>query len=82
MLRKLLPGFEPGKAHALPCMVSYTPTGNPYIERIDDRVGIAVGGNAWGVMTSDEIGRMAAEMMRDVPWSGPLSAELFKARFA
>ncbi|MEO1913521.1 MAG: FAD-dependent oxidoreductase [Myxococcales bacterium] len=82
MLRKLLPGFEPRKAHALPCMVSYTPTGNPYIERIDDRVGIAVGGNAWGVMTSDEIGRMAAEMMRDVPWSGPLSAELFKARFA
>jgi sarcosine oxidase len=82
MLRKLLPGFEPGKAHALPCMVSYTPTGNPYIERIDDRVGIAVGGNAWGVMTSDEIGRMAAETMRDVPWSGPLSADLFKARFA
>ena len=63
-------------------MVSYTPTGNPYIERIADRVGIAVGGNAWGVMTSDEIGRMAAEMMRDVPWSGPLSTELFKARYA
>ncbi len=82
MLRKLLPGFEPGKARALPCMVSYTPTGNPYIDRIDERVGVAVGGNAWGVMTSDEIGRMAAEMMRGVPWSGPLDAEVFKARFA
>lgn len=82
MLRKLLPRFEPGNAHALPCMVSYTSTGNPYIERIDDRVGVAVGGNAWGVMTSDEIGRMAAQMIRDVPWSGALSAELFKARFA
>jgi hypothetical protein len=33
-------------------------------------------------MTSDEIGRMAADMMRGVPWSGPLGAELFKARFA
>jgi sarcosine oxidase len=82
MLRKLLPGFEPGEAHALPCMVSYTPSGNPYIDRIDERVGIAVGGNARGVMTSDEIGRMAADMMRGVAWSGPLGAELFKARFA
>lgn len=82
MLRKLLPGFEPGEAHALPCMVSYTPSGNPYIDRIDERVGIAIGGNARGVMTSDEIGRMAADMMRGVAWSGPLGAELFKARFA
>ena len=82
MLRKLLPGFQPGKARALPCRVSYPPTGNPYIDRIDERVGVAVGGNAWGVMTSDEIGRMAAEMMRAVPWSGPLGAEPFKARFA
>jgi len=82
MLRKLLPGFDPGQASALPCMVSYTPTGNPYIDRIDKRVGVAVGGNAWGVMTSDEIGRMAAGMMRDAPWSSPLDPELFKVRFA
>jgi hypothetical protein len=33
-------------------------------------------------MTSDEIGHMEAEMMRDVPWSGPLSAELFNVRLA
>ena len=82
MLQKLLPGFKAGAARALPCMVSYTPSGNPYIDRIDERVGVAVGGNAWGVMTSDEIGRMAADMMRDAPWSGPLDAELFRARFA
>jgi sarcosine oxidase len=82
MLRKLLPGFESGEARVLPCMVSYTPSGNPYIDRIDECVGVAVGGNAWRVMTSDESGRMAREMMREVPWSGPLGAELFKARFA
>lgn len=82
LLKKLLPDFEPGAARALPCMVSYTPTGNPYIDQIDDRVGIALGGNAWGVMTSDEIGRLAAGMMRGAAWTGPLGAELFGARFA
>jgi sarcosine oxidase len=43
-LRKLLPGLEPGKARALPCKVSYMPTRNLYIDRIDERVSVAVGG--------------------------------------
>lgn len=38
MLRMLLPGFDPGEPHALSCMVSYTPTGNPDIDRTDERV--------------------------------------------
>lgn len=82
LLRRLLPGFTLGDAHAVPCMVSYTPSGAPYIDRIDERIGVAVGGNAWGVMTSDEIGRLAADMMRGAPWTGPLAADLFRVRFA
>jgi glycine/D-amino acid oxidase-like deaminating enzyme len=81
MLRQLLPGFEPGPARGLPCIVSYTSTASPYIDRIDERVGISVGGNAWGVMTSDAIGRLASDMMRGVPWSGKLGAERFRAKF-
>jgi len=82
LLGRILPGFRPGRVDAIPCMVSYTPSGNPYIDRIDERVGLAVGGNAWGVMTSDEIGRLAAAMMRDAAWSGPLGVEMFRAHFA
>jgi sarcosine oxidase len=56
----------------------------PHAERFPrrERVGVAVGCNACGVMTSDEIGRLAAAMMRDAPWTGPLPRELFTARFA
>jgi sarcosine oxidase len=82
LLREVLPGFEPGAMRTVPCMVAYTPSGLPYIDRVDERVGVAVGCNACGVMTSDEIGRLAAAMMRDAPWTGPLGAELFEARFA
>jgi len=82
LLGRILPGFRPGRVDAIPCMVAYTPSGNPYIDRIDERVGLAVGGNAWGVMTSDEIGRLAAAMMRDAAWSGPLGVEMFRAHFA
>ncbi|MCH2412939.1 MAG: FAD-dependent oxidoreductase [Acidimicrobiales bacterium] len=82
LLREVLPSFVPGEVRTLPCMVAYTPSGLPYVDRVDERVGIAVGGNACGVMTSDELGRLAAAMMRDAPWTGPLGAELFSARFA
>ena len=82
LLREVLPSFVPGEVRTLPCMVAYTPSGLPYVDRVDERIGIAVGGNACGVMTSDELGRLAAAMMRDAPWTGPLGAELFSARFA
>ncbi len=82
LLREVLPGFVPGEVRTLPCMVAYTPSGLPYVDRVDERVGVAVGGNACGVMTSDELGRLAAAMMRDAPWTGLLGADLFSARFA
>jgi len=82
LLREVLPGFVPGAVRTLPCMVAYTPSGLPYVDRVDQRIGVVVGGNACGVMTSDELGRLAAAMMRGAPWTGPLGPELFSARFA
>jgi sarcosine oxidase len=81
LLREVLPGFEPGAVRTLPCMVSYTATGLPYVDRVSARVGIACGCNANGVMSSDEIGRLAAAMMRDAPWTGPISADQLRAHF-
>jgi glycine/D-amino acid oxidase-like deaminating enzyme len=63
-------------------MVSYTATGLPYIDRVSKRVGIACGCNANGVMSSDEIGRIAAALIRDAAWTGPIPPDRLRARFA
>jgi sarcosine oxidase len=82
MLSEMIPALEVRAERSHFCMTSYTGSGAPYIDRIDDRLGVAVGGNAWGIMTSDEIGRLAAAMMRGEGWSGELGPEIFSARFA
>jgi sarcosine oxidase len=82
LLREVLPGFAAGAVRTVPCLVAYTPSGLPYVDRVDERVGVVAGCNACGVMTSDELGRLAAATMRGAPWSGPLAPELFAARFA
>jgi sarcosine oxidase len=81
-LREVIPGIEIGAATHHTCMTSYTNSGAPYIDRIDDRTAIAVGGNAWGIMTSDEIGRLAASLVRGEGWSGSLEPDVFRAHFS
>jgi len=81
MLERMIPDIETRAVSNRPCTTAYTRSGAPYIDRIDDRVGVAVGGNAWGIMTSDEIGRLAAARMRGEGWSGALEAEVFRAHF-
>jgi len=46
-----------------PCVVSYTDDEQPVIERVDDRVVLALGGNGSGATTGDEVGRQAAELV-------------------
>jgi glycine/D-amino acid oxidase-like deaminating enzyme len=76
-----MPSFEPGPTRTLPCMVAYTKSGLPYIDMLDERIGVSAGCNAIGVMTSDEIGRLAAAMMRGARWTA-LGPERFAAQFA
>ncbi|HPG24735.1 MAG TPA: FAD-dependent oxidoreductase [Myxococcota bacterium] len=82
LLEQMVPGIEASAVSNRSCMTAYTPSGAPYIDRVAERVGVAVGGNAWGIMTSEEIGRLAAAMMRGKGWSGALAPEIFAARFA
>jgi sarcosine oxidase len=82
LLGEMMPGLETGATKNRPCFVAYTSSGAPYIDRLDDRIGVAAGCNAWGVMTSDEIGRLAAARMRGEGWSGPFAPEVFEAHFA
>ncbi len=49
---------------------------------VSPRLGIAIGGNGFGAMMSDEMGRMAADMIGGVEgWSHDIPKEQLKARF-
>ena len=55
-----------------------TPTGKPYIEKINDALGVAIGGNGHAAKCSDEIGHIAAEMMTSSIWNYELPQSAFK----
>ncbi len=82
MLEQMVPAIEIRSVATRPCMTAYTASGAPYIDRLSDRVGVAVGGNAWGIMTSEEIGRLAAAMSRGQEFGAEYGAGTFRAIFA
>ncbi len=64
------------------CVVTYTTHGRPYIGLVGDgRMGVAVGGNGSGAMSSDGIGQMGAELLADGRWSADLAEALFRPVF-
>ena len=65
----------------VPCLITDTATHYPYIDMVSDRIGIVVGGNGKGAKSSDEIGRLGAEMVRTGEWSSSLPESLFAAQY-
>ena len=61
------------------CAVSKTPSGMPYIDMIDGRVGVATGGNGLAAKSGDEIGRLGALTLLGEEWDSDLDAGLFRA---
>ena len=45
------------------CVTMVTATGKPYIDKVNDNFGVAIGGNGHAAMSCDAIGRLAARMM-------------------
>ena len=45
------------------CIITRTPSGRPILEQLDENLFVATGGNGYGAMASDAIGRRAAEMV-------------------
>ncbi|TQF73463.1 FAD-binding oxidoreductase [Rhodococcus spelaei] len=81
LLTELLPGKTLGPAHTRPCMVCETPTGLPYIDKVDDRTIVAVEGER-GAMSADEIGRLTAGLALDGVWTDGIPHAAFQARWA
>ena len=63
------------------CVIVKTPSGRPYIDQIHEQLGVALGGNGCAAKSSDEIGRIAAEMIMRNLWVSSLGKELFRAKF-
>ena len=66
LLKNLLPTIDFIDWQTKPCVLTDTPTGYPYIDRISEGVWVATGGNGFGAMAADELGRMSMkEVMQD-----------------
>lgn len=60
---ELLPDADLRPAGHLPCVVTVTPSGRPVIERFDDHIAVAVGGNGAAAKSSDALGHDAAALV-------------------
>ena len=71
-LKALLPDRTIRSRDMKPCVVTDTPHGLPWIDWIDDRVAVAIGGCGSAAKSADEIGRLAGTLFSDEGWSDPV----------
>lgn len=77
-LRALFPAVSFLRVEAKPCLIARTPTGLPYVDRVDDRIVVALGCNGTSAMSGDTIALLAAELIGDRPWPAPFARETFR----
>ena len=51
------------RTRTVPCVYTGTPSGHPIIDRLDEGLVVAVGGNGAAAKSSDELGRLAAALI-------------------
>jgi len=82
-LQTLLPTAQISSVEYKPCVVTYTKSGLPYIGAVEDRVTVALGGCGASAKSSDEIGRLAAQIATGANWEDAvLPADLFTPQLA
>lgn len=77
-VRGLWPGLEFQSFETKRCILCRTPSGFPVLDEIDDGLFVAAGGNGGSAKSSDALGRLASDLMRDEPWPNDLPRELFR----
>lgn len=63
------------------CMVCYTPSGHPSIDRVEGALYVATGGNGGGATGSDTLGRLAAGLVFDDRWPASIPRQPFRVQF-
>ncbi|MFQ5702711.1 MAG: NAD(P)/FAD-dependent oxidoreductase [Gemmatimonadales bacterium] len=79
-LEEIAPTLQISGTRFVPCLIADSATHYPYIDMISERIGVVAGGNGKGAKSSDEIGRLGAEMIRTGDWPPSLPEALFSAR--
>lgn len=78
VMERLMPGLDLSKTSRAACVTSFTPTGYPAISMsASDRIGILSGGCGAAAKSSDEIGRLGAELI----FHGAIQDEAYAADF-
>lgn len=80
-LRSFMPDTPFRSTHRATCVVSFTDTGFPYIERIDDHLTLLTGGNGAAAKSCDEIGRLGALAATGAPLASEGYDQAFRAVF-
>lgn len=79
ILNDILPSCRPVESFTKRCIITRTAHGNPYIDHWnDEKIALACGGNGYGAMCSDELGRLAACLIMDGDLPKPYKREYFK----
>ncbi len=79
LLSRAMPSFKPASLRWSPCVTTFTRHGYPYIGFADsDRVAVLTGGNGMAAKSSDEIGRLGAQLLL----GGVLDAPEYDTDFA
>lgn len=81
-LQSILPRLSVSRCFEKRCIVCYTAHGKPYIGPIDDKgVFIAAGGNGYAAMSSDALGKIAAQALLENSFPAEFSEKDFKPVF-
>ena len=82
-LHRMIPGLEVVSYQSVPCLITYSAHGNPYIDVLEaERVYVTTAGNGMGAKSSDEIGRIGALLCATGEWHSELDREDFRVVYA
>ena len=79
-LHRMIPDLEAVSYKTVPCLITNSAHGNPYIDSIiGDRLYVATAGNGYAAKSSDEIGRIGAMLCATGEWQSDLDRGEFRA---
>ncbi len=79
-LHSMIPGLKAISYHSVPCLITYSAHGNPYIDALEaGQIYLATAGNGMGAKSSDEIGRIGALLCATDDWCSDLNQDDFRA---
>lgn len=79
-LHRMIPDLKAVSYRTVPCLITYSAHGNPYIDSlVDRRLYLSTAGNGYGAKSSDEIGRIGAMLCATGNWDSDLAQDAFRA---